>query len=76
MSLTNDFSGVIKMLAAGFRSLFESFDSFYLVGTFSLLDLLVAAMIIDIVITALFVTFNVSISDNDGKKSVSGSARM
>lgn len=64
MIITNDFSGVIKMIAAGFKSLFQTLDTFYLVGTFSLLDLLIAAMIIDMIITALFVTFNVNISDS------------
>lgn len=64
MIITDDFSGVIKMIAAGFKSLFQSLDTFYLVGTFSLLDLLIAAMVIDMIITALFVTFNVNISDS------------
>lgn len=64
MTISNDFSGVLKLIAAGFKNLFQTLDHFYLIGTFSLLDLLIAAMIVDMIITALFVTFNVNISDS------------
>ena len=59
--VANGFSDLITMLANIFKSFFQAIDQFYLVGQFSLLDFIVCCLAIDIVITALFVTFNVGL---------------
>lgn len=81
-----NFSDVITLLASGFRQVFLWLKGFNLIGTFSLLDFLIAAMVIDMIITALFVTFNVSVSDTPTydklgnqtgtRKTTRGSARI
>ena len=84
----SSFSNVLALIAGFFKQVFVFLDGFYLVGTFSFLDFSVAVLVIDITITAFFVTFNVGVSSDrytyysdDGKKhhahvrSASGSAR-
>ena len=62
--VANGFSDLITMLANIFKSFFQAIDQFYLVGQFSLLDFIVCCLAIDIVITALFVTFNVGLGSS------------
>lgn len=64
----NGFQELLQFIASIFRKIFEYLDHFYLIGTFSFLDALIAFIIIDIIITALFVTFNVKVGG--GQKSV------
>ena len=60
----SSFSSVIDLMAAGFKGVIQWLRDFNLVGTFSLMDFFIAAMVIDMIITALFVTFNVDVSSS------------
>lgn len=61
----NGFQDLLTLIASTFRTIFNRLDNFYLVGTFSIIDALIAFIIIDIVITALFVTFNVKVGGGE-----------
>lgn len=53
---------VLQLIAGLFKSMFQKLDHFYIFGqSFSMLDFLIVVMAIDIVISALFVTFNSSV---------------
>lgn len=52
---------VLNIVGDVFIDLFNKLDHFYLLGRFSVIDFSVAVLAIDIVITALFVTFNASV---------------
>lgn len=53
---------VLSLIAGMFKDLFQKLDHFYILGeSFSMFDFLIVVMAIDIVISALFVTFNSSI---------------
>lgn len=52
---------LLTLISNLFKFVFNSLDHFYLVGKFSFLDALLAFIIVDIIITALFVTFNVHV---------------
>lgn len=53
---------VLSFIAELFKNIFQKLDHFYILGkSFSMLDFLIVIMAIDIVISALFVTFNSSV---------------
>lgn len=59
-------SDIIELIGSLFKEVFRWLDNFSLIGSFSLLDFLIACIVVDIVITALFVTFNVHVGGSDG----------
>lgn len=61
-------NGIVELISYIFRQVFSWLDSFYLFGKFSLLDFIIACIIVDIVLSALFVTFNVNLGDNKSIK--------
>lgn len=71
--VANGFGDLLSFIASIFRTIFDRLDHFYLVGTFSLLDALIAFIIIDIIITALFVTFNVHVGGDSERIDTSDS---
>lgn len=68
-------TGIIQLIGSLFNQVFQWIDNFILFGSFSLLDFLIACIVVDIVITALFVTFNIHVGssqyvDKQGKTRV------
>lgn len=61
INLGNGFMSVLNLLGDLFKNLFDKLDHFYILGRFSIIDFCIAVLAIDIVITALFVTFNASV---------------
>lgn len=53
------FTSVLGYLGSLFKTIIYKLDDFYLVGSFSIFDFIIACLVIDIVITAFFVAFRV-----------------
>ena len=60
----NGIQELITWLSQIFQQIFYYIDHVYIFGSFSLLDFIIACLVIDIVITAFFVTFNVGFSSD------------
>lgn len=60
----NGIQDLITWLSQIFQQILNYIDHVYIFGSFSFLDFIIACLVIDIVITAFFVTFNVGFSSD------------